>query len=109
MTLAELKLTVARTTGAGIPTGTAFLVSPTHALTCAHCVRTADNVIVATLELNFSQVRRKITAAVDVVDEERDVALLRLPAPVDLAHGPRAPKPMKGVSWEAFGYPGPSG
>ena len=109
MNLADLKLTVARTTGAGIPTGTAFLVSPTHALTCAHCVRTADNVIVATLELNFSQVRRKLTAAVDVVDEERDVALLRLPAPVDLAHGPRARKPMNGVSWEAFGYPGPSG
>lgn len=109
MNLAELKLTVARTTGAGIPTGTAFLVSPTHALTCAHCVVDTTGAVVDAVDLLFSQWGQTTTAAVDLCDRERDVALLRLREPLGVSAGQRSRMPMNGAQWQAFGYPAASG
>jgi len=83
LTLDDLKLTVARTTGPELPTGTAFLLSATHALTCAHCIRTTSGRLADALDLYFSNwnASREQHATVEAVDEEQDVALLKLTVP----------------------------
>lgn len=109
MTLDDLKLTVARTSGPQLPKGTAFLVSATHALTCAHCVR--DKVGVAeSIELYFSMwdEPRERQAVVEAVDNERDVALLRLSTAAAVPACPRNSNAVNEARWQAFGYPTPT-
>jgi tetratricopeptide (TPR) repeat protein/HEAT repeat protein len=111
MTLDDLKLTVARTSGPQLPNGTAFLVSPTHVLTCAHCVRNEAGVAAESVELYFSTWpdSRKQQGAVVAVDKERDVALLRLSSPVTVPACPRNSNAVNEARWLAFGYPKPTG
>jgi tetratricopeptide (TPR) repeat protein len=105
MTLDDLKLTVARTSGPTLPDGTAFLVSATHALTCAHCIRDSAGGFAESVELNFWNDARERHAAVEAVDEDRDVALLRLSLPATVPAYPRATNAVNGARWQAFGYP----
>src|SRR3546814_7455143 len=100
MTLDDLKQTVARTTGPALPMGTAFLVSPTQALTCAHCVMDPASHVVEEVELYFSvwDGEREMRARVEGVDAERDVALLQLAKPAPARACPRAKKDRKSTS-----------
>jgi hypothetical protein len=93
MTLEELRLVVARTTAVlpeGPIHGTAFLVSKTHILTCAHCLgEEAEHA--REVALDFSRwppnVRLQRARLVEV-DWKRDVALLALTGK-PAAHSPR--------------------
>lgn len=111
MTLDDLKRTVARTTGPDLPAGTAFLVSATRALTCAHCVLSPARQVVETVTLYFSlwEGEREWQATVESVDPDRDVAVLRLAEPAPAPACPRAAAIVNGARWQSFGYPKPSG
>ena len=111
MTLDDLKRTIAQTSGTDLPSGTSFLVSATHALTCAHCVVDKTGVVAKSLQLRFStwdkgRVRR---AYVEAVDRQRDVALLRLARAAPVSACPRAANGVNGAVWQSFGHPTPVG
>ena len=115
MNLNDLALTVARTSvplsnGKAL-NGTAFLISATHALTCAHCIRVSDGEDAKSVELYFSRWDdlRERQAIVEAVDMQRDVALLRLSIPATVPACPRAPNAVNEARWQAFGYPQPTG
>ncbi len=96
-------------------TGTAFLVSPTRALTCAHCILDlgGSRAPVAEATLEFTQARGAPTRAArllaHVFDPEAgvDAAVLELPpvedAPILLLDGSGAHPSAQ--PWRSFGYP----
>lgn len=110
MTLDDLKLTVARIAGAGVG-GTAFLISATRALTCAHCVTDAAGNVAEAVNLYFStwDDERERHAQVEAVDRHRDVALLRFARPTPVPACPRAENAANGSQWHSFGHPAPRG
>ncbi len=111
MTLDEFKLTIARTTGESLDQGTAFLISETHALTCAHCVKLGEGQAAETVSLYFScwEDGNETSASVDAVDFDQDVALLRLDKPAPVTVFPRSAKPPNEARWKTFGHPAPTG
>lgn len=96
--------------------GTAFLITPTLAVTCAHCLgRDGEGTWARRVRLHFSRVGSSgadIEAEVaGAPDWERDVAILQLARTVDEAStlielALTAPPEAK---WYAFGHPSPSG
>ena len=112
MELDQIKKIVACVITSQGRTGTAFLISQTHALTCAHCVATVENRNVShvrkrvKLEFTEWQIANKTRhASVAEVDGRRDVALLTLDQPIDKELIPIALNGIIEEEWKTFAYP----
>ncbi|MDP2310633.1 MAG: trypsin-like peptidase domain-containing protein [Pseudomonadota bacterium] len=105
--LDRLRLLVARTRLPGND-GSAFLVGPSLALTCAHCLRARDGFADrVTLEFPLHDPPRTVEAVVipERFDERLDVALLRLAAPVDLPFLGLGRRPPRDAPWRSVLFP----
>lgn len=100
--------------------GTAFLVSRTHALTCAHCLDVGGGVLSGQVELSFSRWpegdRRRIAKVkwprplLDLKQLPFDLAFLELdrPAPDKVHPLPLRMHPAEESFWWSFAHPAPA-
>jgi hypothetical protein len=103
MTTPSELLTAVCAAKAGRVQGTAFLVSPQLAVTCAHVVGQVDDDAEVTLKFAFGE----LAARVERLDKEADWAVLRLSNPA----GETRPLPLSttiasGDRWRAYGFAG---
>lgn len=98
MSVKQLQSVVARTATSTGVRGTAFLISNTHALTCAHCLGETAQTAVHQVDLHFSDWSsgQDVTATVVQQDWALDVVLVPLSYAVD-----------EGADWWSFAYPYP--
>lgn len=107
----RLKRCVARTvatTPSGEVFGTAFLIGPKHALTCAHNLGPVEDQA-ATVKLTFaacpSQPERIGTPVAATLDWDWDMVVLELDEAIDVEPVQMSSTVLPGKSWDGFGYP----
>ena len=87
--------------------GTGWLITPSLVLTALHCVKaTAAAGGPLTARFGTGTAATQYAVVVEALDDDLDVCLLRLPAPLDIEPIPLdGSLPRVGAKWYAFGYP----
>lgn len=86
------------------PAGTAYLLTPQHAATCAHVIRRVGQGGRVALSFRWAEVSARVTA----IDPTADAALLTLddPVRVEPLRWESDPTTENDALWVAYGYPG---
>lgn len=106
MTEEEIKQATCQVLGKD-ESGTGWLIGPQVVLTAYHCIR-AELLAREPVRVRFgaSQCATEHAAIIGANDEELDVCLLQLPAPLEFDSVPISTEALRpGEKWSAFGYP----